>query len=475
MSVDLRELQRFVKQCDPGRPLDGEDDPLYVPFDTGTPVRGTDRRSCVEELERTIIFSEPSTVTAQLFTGFSGTGKTTELRRLKSRLESNKLVAVHPVLVDFEAYVDAFTPISITDVLRVLAYCLDREATLAEGKDPDAEQGYLRRLFEFLTRTEVEVQKIGYAQLGASLMLELKDNPTFRRRTQEALSMRFQQFASEARDTMAEAVVRLRKATHAQQIVVIADSLEKLTPLNEDDRPRIEAAVETVFVQHASWLKLPCHVIYTFPLWLRFRTPQLNVLFDREPQILPMVKIAEPDGGRYAPGFAKLTELMSRRVDIPRIFGDDPTETLARLIAASGGYPRELIRMARETLWTARAFPITPVDVRQIIDRLGEAYAITIREPDVDVLVEVARTHQIPRGDDARLAAFGRLLQKLLVLAYRDAREWYDVHPLVRRAPVVQERLTAAPVTMTPAQPDAPKPPVVVTPAHPDTPKPPGP
>jgi hypothetical protein len=36
------------------------------------------------------------------------------------------------------------------------------------------------------------------------------------------------------------------------------------------------------------------------------------------------------------------------------------------------------------------------------------------------------------------VAAFGRLLERWLVLAYRDSDEWYDLHPLVRRAPIVR-------------------------------------
>lgn len=43
----------------------------------------------------------------------------------------------------------------------------------------------------------------------------------------------------------------------------------------------MEASVQTLFVEHASWLRLPCHAIYTFPLWLRFRTAELDACYDR--------------------------------------------------------------------------------------------------------------------------------------------------------------------------------------------------
>jgi len=122
-------------------------------------------------------------------------------------------------------------------------------------------------------------------------MLELKNNVSFRQKAEAALQGRFQQFVSDAQDVMAQAVVRLRKARgiYAERVVVIADGLEKFAPLREEDRPPMEASIETLFLTHRDLLRIPCHSIYTFPLWLRFRTAQLGTSYGREPLILPMV------------------------------------------------------------------------------------------------------------------------------------------------------------------------------------------
>jgi energy-coupling factor transporter ATP-binding protein EcfA2 len=352
MPIELHERQAFIRACDPGEPLRAGD-PAYVELDHGTPVRGGHGLSCIDELERTILFSNPAEPTCQLFTGFPGTGKTTELRILCDRLNRNKQLPTHAVLVDVESFINIFQPISIADVLRILAYVLDREATVNEGGD-----------------------------------------------------------------------------------------LEKLTPLNEEGRALVEASVETVFVQHAAWLRLPCHSIYTYPMWLRFRTAVLGPLYDQEPPTLPMVKIAEPEGHPYAPGVAKLVELVGRRIDVGRVFGQPPDATLGEIIRASGGYLRDLLRMVRDILFQASSFPVSPEICRQTIDRVAEAYARVIREPEIDLLVEIARTHTIPVGDDQRLAAFGAVLKNWLVLVYRNGSEWYDLHPLVKRARAVSERLS---------------------------------
>jgi hypothetical protein len=440
MPITLEELRSFVRLCDPQRPLEAND-PLYVPFDEGEPTRGSTHASCISALFRFIHLKDE---TCQLFTGFPGTGKTTELRRLKAMLSASRDLPTFAVYIDFEEYLDRYTPVTITDVLRIIAYCLDREATIAEGADPDAKPGYLRRLFDFLSQADIRLEHIGFHAYGTNLMLELKNNPSFRKKAEETLSARFQQFAAEATQTMTEAIVRLRNApgTHAQRVVVIADGLEKFTPLREEERGKMEASVESVFVQHARLLRLPCHVIYTFPLWLRFQVAELGSLYDSQPLILPMVKIADRSGAAYEPGIEKLRELVARRVDVARIFGDKQGK-LTDLVLMSGGYPRDLLRMVREVLVRNDHFPVGAAAVERVIADLAQEYAFVVRGTHLPMLRELSATHELPQGDSQEVAAFGRLLEKWLVLAYRNGDEWYDLHPLVRRAPLVQAELGA--------------------------------
>jgi hypothetical protein len=437
---DIREIQHFVKQCDPAQPL-GPEDPRYVELDAGAPVRGADSMSAIDDIGRTILLSEPTSAVCQLFTGFPGSGKTTELRRLQKRLQQNTVMPLHVLMVNFQDYRTDPTPLSIMEVLRVLAYELDREATRVEGGDPDAAPGYAKRFYDFLATTNIDLKGVSFAQFGASIMFEAKGNPGFRLRMEEALASRFSVFAREAEEVMAEAAVRIRKATGAQQVVVLVDALEKVTPLREEDRSMLESSAETVFVEHAARLRLPCHVVYTFPIWLRFRAPQLDGLYDRPSRMLPMVKIAERDGVPYEPGYAKMTELVGKRLDLHRIFGPALEQTLHPLIGASGGYARDLLRMVREVLYGAPVFPVQPHVIQRIIERTAEGYVMAVRDEDADVLAEIARTHDLPGGDGARLAVFGRLLQRYLVLAYRNGEPWYDIHPLVRNARPLKQRL----------------------------------
>lgn len=435
MSVPLSRLRAWVKACDPARPLE-PDDPRYVDLDAAGPVRGGGPRSCVDQLAHTVALADPGTHTCQLFTGYPGTGKSTELRQLARTLEADPETPTHVVKVDVEEWVDLHAAIGLTDVLRVLAYVLDREALVAEGGDPRSGVGYLERLRGFL-QTDVNVKSIGWDD-GASVLFELRDNPTFRQHLDEAVSRRFQQFAREAHEVIAQAVARLKVARRVTRVVVLVDSLEKLTPLRDEERDAVEASVERLFFVYAGWLRIPCHVVYTFPFWLSFR-PALDANYTLDPVVLPAVPVRVPHGGDDEAGLAALRTLAGRRVDLAAVFGDP--RVVDPLLAASGGYPRELLRMLHELLVQAVDFPLAPADVRRVIARLADDYAAVVRQSDLPLLAAVARTHALPVGDAEQTAALTRLVNGRLVLAYRTQRRWYDLNPLLRDLPALQEHL----------------------------------
>lgn len=441
----IHELQQYIRLSDPASPINWQtEEALYEPLDQG--VRGSDFMSCIDELARTILLrGDTEGPTCQLFTGFPGTGKTTELRRLKGLLEANSHVPTYVLFVDFEEFISIYDPISITDVLRVLAYSLDRAATIEtaiqDGNlNPDnVKIGYLERLFDFVSEVDVQIKELGFETYGLQLMAEIKNNPNFRQRVNDALNLRFQVFAKEAKEMMVKALSRLQKATNTKRVIVIADGLEKLTYMPDEAREKAETAAETTFVTHADLLRLPVHVVYTFPFWLRFRAPQLGGLYDGEPRVLPMVKIFHRDGRPATEGREKLVALVNRRMPVERVFGKNHQETLGIIIEASGGFFKDLLRFIRDALVATPQLPIPPAVCARVLERASHAVARAIRTPEAKLLAEIAQTRQLPKGDRTKVAAFSRLFIYHLVLTYLNGDEWYDVHPLVRRVPEVRE------------------------------------
>lgn len=448
MLLKPADFSQYIAQLDPQKPLPGSDQLLYVPLDE---VRGEGRFTSTEPLERPIRMLPES---CQLFSGFPGSGKTTELKRLAERFERTTQapqgapdtypdLPAHVVFINADDFIDIYAPITIADVLRVIAYQMDREATEQEGGTPDGDKSYLKRIFDFFKETHAGLKDIKFEAYGASFMLELKNNPTFYAQAEEALRGRFQRFVEMAHESIRQSVERLKKRTLAQRVLVIVDGLDKLNPRKEEEREPIESSVELVFSTYARMLRLPCHVIYTFPLWLRYRGTDFKTNYDKDPLIIPMVKIRDQHGHEFEPGIQKLMEVVSRRIHIKRIFGEDSSQTLKPLVLASGGYLRDLIRLVRNVLFHAQSFPVEPAFVERVIQNLAEDYKFTIYGTDLDLIVHIAQTHELPNEDRERLAKFGQLLERRLILAYRNGLEWYDVHPMVRRDQRVKTRLGA--------------------------------
>ena len=105
--------------------------------------------------------------------------------------------------------------------------------------------------------------------------------------------------------------------------------------------------------------------------------------------------------------------------------------------------------MMREVLLTAIMEKIPPpipsADlVRIVVDVISgqiEVYSKPIYDEDLPLLVEVAQTCDVPRKERSQVFRIAELFDHHFVLGYRNGREWYNLHPLVRRSPKVQAAL----------------------------------
>jgi hypothetical protein len=434
-------LRSYNSRCDPFQPLLDAEDPRYLSLDD---VRGNNATSCVAALEGGIRVK--SNVSCQLVTGFPGTGKSTELRQFQRSIEkinvnAGKIIRTRVVYIDFEKWINIYASLSLVQVLAVIAHNMEVEATRAEGGDPEKADSYLRRFWNYVHENNAEFKNISFDVYGTKLLFEVKVNNAFRRKVEDAITNEFQTFVTDAHESISKSAQRLRSAGEgAERIVVIADGIEKIRPMREDDRKDIEMSVENVFVDHADFLKIPCHVIYTFPPSLRYRA-NVGAPYGVEPLMLPMVKVKDQNGKTYEPGVDKLVKMIELRLDAKQVFGEDPATAILPLILHSGGYLRDLLRFVRAFLRPHVDFPVSHSRIAASIDVLAEEYQRTVFGTDLELLGLVAKEHSPPREALADLAPFGRLVERHLVLAYRNGREWYDLHPLVRQDPMVAEYL----------------------------------
>ncbi|NLX21139.1 MAG: hypothetical protein GXY55_05620 [Phycisphaerae bacterium] len=387
--------------------------------------------------------------TQQLFSGFIGSGKSTELKRLAANLRNDDYTVV---FVDSEDYLNLNVPPRVNDLL----------ATVAAGVDKfiqeDCRNGiagpfksYWER-FRGLIGSGIEVEGLAISVPAVGeLGLKLKQDVTLKARIYSYLerSGRLSDLAQACHDFLGEVIPVIANARPDHKgLVVIIDTFEKVRPTDLRQTEEVRQAVETIFIRDWKWLQLPCHVVYTVPSWLTFY--EFGTGVDRV-CILPMCRLMDRKTGKPVPaGFAAMREIIEKRMPMDQVFSD--AGTLDTLIEASGGYPRDLLRMMREVLLSAAMKKISPPIPPDILTQLVEevirdqvrVYDKPIYDDDLPLLVEVARARDVPRATRTQAFRLAELFDHHFVLGYRNGEEWYDLHPLVRRSPKVQAALKQA-------------------------------
>ena len=424
---DRQFIRNFFRQVT-DQPLE-PGDPRYVNIYEDRRLLPSDP---VELMARAIEFTPGESV--QLLSGFRGTGKSTELRRLQKRLrEAGYLV----VLCDIEDYLNLSTRVDVSDFLMALAGAFGEalvKQELLEG-DP-VQESYWSRFVNFLVRTRVEFSeisgKLGTEGASVSLKANLKNDPTFRARLQESMAGHLGALVTDVRSFLEECVKKL-KERHGQETetVLLVDSVEHIrgTSVNALE---VQSSVETLFAAHADKLRLPyLHVIYTVPPYLKVRYANLGALYAPGGlQVLPSLKLrSESDGSEYPPGIEACTLVVSGRGDWRRLLGD--RDALKTLILHAGGQLRDLLRLLSEVIRRTDTLPATPATVDEAISQIKNEF-LPIADADALWLARIARTHRASLDDAARLPDLARFLDTHLVLCYRNDSEWYDVHPLIR-------------------------------------------
>jgi len=229
---ELRDLMRAV---DPNEPISPRDVRYFDFYQAKGEPRGPDP---IADLRATVRLGENKS-TCQLFSGFRGTGKSTELNRLADELRE---VGFPVLLVKGEDVLNLHQPLEPADLLVSVAAAVAETIEQMASEDPAA-RSLLVRIAEFFTHTNVDLTEAGVgvaAEAGglkvnvAQLKLQLRRSLSFKARVQNALRQRFVQFEAEFRKFMAEAKALLDTTGGTRAPVLIMDDLEKLRGIGAD-------------------------------------------------------------------------------------------------------------------------------------------------------------------------------------------------------------------------------------------------
>ena len=177
-----------------------------------------------------------------------------------------------------------------------------------------------------------------------------------------------------------------------------------------------------------------CPVICTIPLSLMYscKGQQMANLYGMTAlPVVPMTKIFEHTGKRHAPGFEKFREIIARRLkqaetDEIDVFEDDVRD---RIIEYSGGQPRVLITLIRDSL-VEGDLPLSKATVNTVAKKVTHSYARQLREEHWKIIDQVQKTHKLKRttGNDSLCMD---LLANRAILQYPNDPEWYAPNPLL--------------------------------------------
>lgn len=410
-SVDNEFLRQFYRTLSLG-PLE-PDDPRYVElYDPGNDP--------VEHLTTTVEWAvDPST---QLLMGYRGTGKTTQILRLRRRLEQSGYRVYH---VDVEAYLNTALPVDVIDYLLFVAGALSDQ--LEEDGSLEA-TGFWQRVKDRFGEWGIEGASLGLpGDLGSvDLKRNLKEDPSFLQQLRSSAAGHLGRLVQEVREFLSE----LRDGGNGD-LVLLVDSTDHYqgSALNAE---HVQASVQALFTDHQDKVKLPVHSVYTVPPYLKARAKNITNYYGTGAlSVIPEVPLRHPGVDDPDPaGIATLKKVVDARGDWRRLVDD---ANLERLILLSGGHVRDLLRMLAELTRRSRNRPIPADDelIDQVIAQMTNE-ALPIADEDARWLARIAEDHTsgLERNED--IPALARFLNQGLVLCYYNGGEWYDVHPLIR-------------------------------------------
>lgn len=398
----------------------------------------------VADLATTIRWSTTNT-TMQLFSGFRGSGKTTELLRLRENLRADGYVVLY---VRLEEYLNLKEPVELADFLLATLAATDDAAHGVSGDpndpapppipyDPSGEgmRRWWDRVKSLLAAGSDQMEVT--AKLGpVELKTEFRENPSFRQQVTAASRLSLGAMKREADAFTTDLVRRLGAGTSG--LVLLVDSLDHADNRSEFDA--LMTSIQRLFERHATLLSMTgVHVIYTVPPYLRFIRTGCGPV-----RMLTTVKVAERDGQPVPAGVEALVELVDRRkADWVRLLGDQ--DTLERFVLLSGGHLRDLLGMIGSLVMQATTLPASPAVVEYTINQYRNSLVADLAEEEMAWLRVVAGSHETGLATTDGRSSFANLLDRHLVLGYLNGEEWYDVHPLARPAIGLDERFPPPP------------------------------
>jgi GTPase SAR1 family protein len=387
----------------------------------------------LEELEQ-LVEDSPNGDGKIVFAGHRGCGKSTLLAEFSRQMRDRYFVVFFSISDMIE-----MSDVNHINILFAIAVKLMEEAENQQVKIKSSLKDSFYKWFAQRTRTETE--EVG-AELSAGFDLfkiitgKLKTEAKIR----DEIKQEFIRNVSDLVATINEIAAVIEASTGNRQVLVIIDDLDKLDL----------AVAKEIYQSHIKALFQPnFRIILTIPISaLRDVGLAATIQTETNNQIvqMPVSKLFKKGDRRETAKpqpkpLATLQEVLAKRINSELVEPD----TVEKIIIYSGGVLREVIRIANECCRIClRLVRRNSEDADIKINNKVLAEALNKFRIDFDTRIGNAdyeileNTYMDSKPNDPNDQRFRDLLHGLYILEYRNAKLWYDVHPIV--ADLLKER-----------------------------------
>lgn len=364
----------------------------------------------------------------KLFIGHTGSGKSTELRRLEERLESEGFLVT---FIEGEKEIDIKDAVYTDILFLILEKILNKESEDIKISNKIYERicSYWNSIYEIEETVSDSSQLSVEASAGVefkgivlNLLSKIKGILKISEETKQTIRQKIEPRSSELVNQIIDVVNCIsNQITNSKKIpVVILDGTDKMS---------LDAAKKVFYENGMKFSDLPIHFIVSFPIALSY-SPEYNDIqaWFPSPSKLPMIKQRKWTGKKYEPfpeGPQAMKEIVEKRMDL-NLFDHD---VLEKLIEKTGGNIRDLFRCIRKATLRARVKSADKISMED-----GQ-YALNELKSDINgryTSEDIPELQTIYNGDKSRLGepSIKKLLQTGAVMEY-NATRWCDLHPLV--------------------------------------------
>lgn len=435
----LKELYQALRDK-PLDPADAHDALWYVPY-----VQQL-QSDPISEICNEIGFND--TESLYYVTGQRGTGKSTELLRLRRLLKDSGVVVFY---IDMLDYLHMSEPVEISDFLIAVSAGMAAQARHEHGLIFQ-EESLWKKLKGFLGRLEVEVNTLNAGietpviNFGADITARLRADDNFKRRLQKATRGYTTELVQQVQEFAIALVAELRKDRQnpGLQVAVIIDSFEQIRGYygNVAD---VYKSVVRLFGADGKHLRLPMmHTIITIPPYLN----GIAIGAGEIPVSLPSVHVRQRSSCAPDPqGIEILCNMVHQRSSAAgEIF---TPAILQELALASGGDIRDFFFLVSQILIKAGSQQVVRLPLAAELATLAKEKLSRSLQPIDDAatrwLYRVHETQQAELDERDKLPELALLFDRNLVIHYQNGDNWYGIHPLImdyvlERMKVLDER-----------------------------------